>query len=188
MLFTIIDFVEAPSQMLENWCWEPSVLQKFAFHYKTKEPIPDDLVKRLVAAKNVGAGLFNLRQVFFGLIDMKIHNTEDPDIDTTKLYRELREQVSRFNSGPETSWPLAQWGHMMGGYDAGYYSYLWSQVFSADMFYSRFKEEGVDNKDTGRSYRDEILKPGSSLDGGDMIRNFLGREPNNKAFLKSIGL
>ncbi|KAJ1915258.1 metalloendopeptidase [Mycoemilia scoparia] len=182
------DFVEAPSQMLENWCWEPTVLQKFAFHYKTDKPIPSDLVERLVAARNVGAGLVNLRQIFFGLFDMEIHNTENPDIDTTKLYSELREKVTRFKNGPKEVWPLATFGHMMGGYDAGYYGYMWSEVFSADMFYSRFKEEGIDNVETGRSYREEILKPGGSRDGNDMIRNFLGREPNNKAFLKSIGL
>ena len=183
------DFVEAPSQMLENWCWEPEVLRKFAFHYKTKEPIPEDLVDRLVKAKNVGAGVVNLRQIFFGLFDMAIHNTEDPKIDTTKLYSKMREQITRFKDSPEgKTWPLATFGHMMGGYDAGYYGYMWSQVFSADMFYSRFKSEGVDNPVTGRSYRDEILRPGGSRDANTMIHSFLGRDPNNKAFLKSIGL
>ncbi|KAJ2858282.1 metalloendopeptidase [Coemansia erecta] len=182
------DFVEAPSQMLENWGWEPSVLRRFAVHYKTGEPIPEDLVKRLVAAKNEGAGLFNLRQVFFGLFDMAIHNTTNGDIDIKAIYSGLREEVGRFKSGDADSWGAATFGHMMGGYDARYYGYLWSLVFSADMYAARFVKEGVRNPQTGLDYRHEILQPGGSRDAAISLEKFLGRKPNNEAFLKSIGL
>ncbi|KAI7827287.1 hypothetical protein BX661DRAFT_182988 [Kickxella alabastrina] len=163
-----MDFIEAPSQMLENWGWEPSVLRQFAVHHKTGEPIPEDLVKRLVAAKNEGAGLFNLRQVFFGLFDMAIHNTADGNVDVKAVYRELREKTTHGTCGAAT------FGHMMGGYDAGYYGYLWAKVFSSDMYASRFLKDGVDNPQTGLDYRREILLPGGSRDAS--------------AFLESIGL
>ncbi|KAJ1962835.1 metalloendopeptidase [Dipsacomyces acuminosporus] len=182
------DFVEAPSQMLENWCWEPSVLRQFAVHYKSGEPIPDELVKRLVAAKNESAGLLNLRQVVFGLYDMAIHNTEDGKVDVKELFNTLREDIGRFKNGDIDTWGSSTFGHMMGGYDAGYYGYLWSEVFSADMFDSRFLSEGVDNAKTGLDYRRQILLPGSSRDASISLEKFLGRKPNNKAFLKSIGL
>ncbi|KAJ2744446.1 metalloendopeptidase [Coemansia sp. BCRC 34301] len=182
------DFVEAPSQMLENWSWEPSVLQKFAVHHQTGEPIPEALVKRLVAAKNEGAGLFNLRQLFFGLYDMGIHNTADGKVDVKELYNELYEDVARFKMGSHDTWGIATIGHMMGGYDAGYYGYMWSQVFSADMYASRFVKDGVFNPQTGLDYRYEILRPGNSRDAMDSLVKFMGRKPNNRAFLKSIGL
>ncbi|KAJ2784815.1 metalloendopeptidase [Coemansia interrupta] len=185
------DFVEAPSQMLENWGWEPSVLSQFAVHYKTGEPIPADLVKRMVAAKNEGAGLFNLRQVFFGLFDMAIHDTTDGKVDAKAAYNRLREDVSMFKNGDTDTWGMATFGHMMGGYDAGYYGYLWSQVFSADiadMYASRFLKDGVESPKTGMDYRREILRPGGSRDASVSLEKFLGRKPNNKAFLRSIGL
>ncbi|KAJ2643762.1 metalloendopeptidase [Coemansia sp. RSA 1694] len=182
------DFVEAPSQMLENWSWEPSVLQKFAVHHQTGESIPEALVKRLVAAKNEGAGLFNLRQLFFGLYDMGIHNTADGKVDVKELYNSLYEDIARFQIGSHDTWGIATIGHMMGGYDAGYYGYMWSQVFSADMYASRFVKDGVFNPQTGLDYRYEILRPGNSRDAMDSLVKFMGRKPNHHAFLKSIGL
>ncbi|KAJ2042084.1 metalloendopeptidase [Coemansia sp. S16] len=137
------DFVEAPSQMLENWSWEPSVLQKFSMHHQTGKPIPEVLVKRHVAAKNEDASLFNLRQLFFGLYDMGIHNTADGKVDTKELYNKLYEDIARFKIGSHDTWGIATIGHMMGGYDAGYYGYMWSQVFSADMYASRFVKDAA---------------------------------------------
>ncbi|KAJ2017253.1 metalloendopeptidase, partial [Coemansia sp. S85] len=151
-------------------------------------PIPEALVKRLVAAKNEGAGLFNLRQLFFGLYDMAIHNTADGKVDVKGLYNELYEDIARFQNGSHDTWGIATIGHMMGGYDAGYYGYMWSQVFSADMYASRFVKDGVFNPQTGLDYRYEILRPGSSRDAMDSLIKFMGRKPNNRAFLKSIGL
>ncbi|KAJ2006710.1 metalloendopeptidase [Coemansia thaxteri] len=182
------DFVEAPSQMLENWSWEPSVLRRFAVHHQTGSPIPEALVKRLVNAKNEGAGLANLRQIFFGMFDMAIHNSAEDDVDIKQAYDQLYEDICRFSLGPHKTWVAATFGHMMGGYDAGYYGYLWSEVFSADMYDTRFRNDGVDNPQTGLDYRNEILRPGYSRDAMDSLEIFLGRKPNNRAFLKSIGL
>ncbi|KAJ2673360.1 metalloendopeptidase [Coemansia sp. RSA 1085] len=182
------DFIECPSQLFENWGWEPSVLQKFARHYKTGEPIPQQLVERLVAAKNEGAGLFNLRQVFFGMFDMAIHNTVDARVDIRSTYMKLREQITRFHgSSNRECCGAATFGHMMGGYDAGYYGYLWAKSFSADMYATRFAN-AIEDPRTGMDYRRHILQPGGSKDAAVGLEKFLGRNPNNAAFLKSIGL
>lgn len=188
------DFVEAPSQMLENWCWEADVLAELSAHYKKidsvtgkPERIPTDLCNKLVATKNVNAGLMNLRQIFFAKFDMQMHTAPADHLDSSQLYDDLRKNIALIPNAPDT-FPAATFGHVMGGYDAGYYGYLWSQVFSADMFYSRFKKEGVQNADVGRDYRKHILQPGGSVDGGDMLQNFLGRKPSSDAFLTSIGL
>ncbi|KAJ2846394.1 metalloendopeptidase, partial [Coemansia erecta] len=183
-----MDFIEAPSQMLENWGWERSVLRRFAVHHKTGKPIPEELVARMIAAKNEGAGLFNLRQAFFGLFDMAIHNTTNPNVDIRILYRTMRQEITRFAGGDANACGAATFGHMMGGYDAGYYGYQWAKVFSADMYASRFLKDGVDNQQTGIAYRREILEPGGSRDASVSLEKFLGRKPNNDAFLKSIGL
>ncbi|KAJ1718799.1 metalloendopeptidase [Coemansia biformis] len=182
-----MDFVEAPSQLLENWGWEPAVLRRLAVHHKTGEPIPEDLVERLVAAKNEGSGLSNLRQIFFGLYDMAIHNTRDGDVDVCALYRTLREQITRFAGTSESTCGAATFGHLLGGYDAQYYVYLWAKVFSADMYESRFKRDGLADPQTGLDYRREILQPGGARDAMDSMVRFLGRKPNNRAFLHSIG-
>ncbi|KAJ1720965.1 metalloendopeptidase [Coemansia erecta] len=182
------DFVEAPSQMLENWAWEPSVLQKFAVHYKTGVPIPEDLIKRLVASKNHGAGLGNLFQLAMALYDMEIHMIEDGTIDVKAVYNGTRDEVSLFKGGDEDSWTMATFGHLIGGYSAGYYGYLWSEVYSADMFEARFLKDGIDNPQTGMDYRREILFPGGSRDASVSLEKFLGRKPDSTAFMRSIGL
>ncbi|KAJ2352660.1 metalloendopeptidase, partial [Coemansia sp. RSA 2618] len=183
------DFIECPSQLFENWGWEPTVLQKFAVHHRTKEPIPNHLVAQLVAARNEGAGLFNLRQVFFGMFDMAIHNTKDGSIDVKTVYRTLREQITRFAGDRSAeSCGAATFGHMMGGYDAGYYGYLWAKSFSADMYATRFRKDGISNPQTGTDYRRDILRPGGSIDAAVGLEKFLSRTPNNAAFLESIGL
>ncbi|OMJ24533.1 Thimet oligopeptidase [Smittium culicis] len=182
------DFVEAPSQMLENWCWQPEVLQNFGKHYLTGEPIPEQLVHQLIKTKNLGAGLFNLRQIFFGLFDMAIHNTESEDIDINEIYSTLRKEICKIDVGEEKTWPSATFGHMMGGYDSGYYGYMWSDVFSADMFYSRFYKQGLFNEKSGIDYRNEILLPGGSRDAMESLVAFLGREPEMEPFLRSIGM
>ncbi|RKP26779.1 soluble angiotensin II-binding protein-like protein [Syncephalis pseudoplumigaleata] len=181
------DFVEAPSQMLENWCWDAATLEKLSAHYIRKdEPLPKELIQKMVEAKNLNAGLLNLRQIFFGTFDMTLHSSEET-LDTTALWAKLREEVTLIKNMPDT-WGASTFGHIMGGYDAGYYGYLWSEVFSADMFFSRFEKEGVENPKTGMDYRMHILQPGGSIDGGDMLHNFLGRAPTMDAFLRSIGL
>lgn len=187
------DFVEAPSQMLENWCWDKATLKRLSKHYQTGEPLKDDLIERLIKTDKFMAGLGNLRQIFFGLFDMTIHSVgadlKLPTGDETinDLYARMKAEITLI-PGAEGTCPAASFGHMMGGYDAGYYGYLWSKVFSSDMFASRFEAEGLENQVTGMSYRMEILYPGGSRDGMDSIRGFLGREPNQDAFLRSIGL
>ena len=179
------DFVEAPSQMLERWAWDPQVLKKISKHYKTDEALPDDLIKRMIAAKNFGAGGMYLRQDFFAQYDMTLH-TADTTPDTTKLYFELTKKIRGLPLTKGTI-PQASFGHIMGGYDAGYYGYLWSEVIAED-FFGEFKKNGIFNPETGLKFRREILEKGGTLDEEKMVENFLGRPADNKPFLKSIGL
>lgn len=179
------DFVEAPSQMLERWAWDPQVLKKISKHYKTGESLPDDLIKRMIAAKNFGAGGMYLRQDFFAQYDMTLH-TADTTPDTTKLYFELTKKIRGLPLTKGTI-PQASFGHIMGGYDAGYYGYLWSEVIAED-FFGEFKKNGIFNLETGLKFRREILEKGGTLDEEKMVENFLGRPADNKPFLKSIGL
>jgi len=177
------DFVEAPSQMLEHWVWDPEVLNRFAAHHGTGAPLPAALVDAMIRAKNVSSGLRELRQMFFARLDFKFHSPGF-DGDTTKAVRELY---------PITSFPYpsgthfqAGFGHLF-GYDAGYYGYLWSRVFGDDMF-TRFERAGVFDRQTGLDYRRKILERGGTVDGDVLVRDFLGREPNSDAFLRGLGL
>lgn len=179
------DFVEAPSQMLERWAWDPQVLKKISKHYKTGEALPDELIKRMIAAKNFGAGGMYLRQDFFAQYDMTLH-TADTTPDSTKLYFELTKKIRGLPLTKGTI-PQASFGHIMGGYDAGYYGYLWSEVIAED-FFGEFKKHGIFNPETGLKFRREILEKGGTLDEEKMVENFLGRPADNKPFLKSIGL
>ncbi|MGZ8755321.1 MAG: M3 family metallopeptidase [Acidimicrobiia bacterium] len=178
------DFVEAPSQIMEEWCWQPDVLQTFARHYQTGDPIPKELVRDLIRARHLNVALHTLRQVSFGVFDMGLHGPGDhSDLD---LIHERAETVGLLPPHEGTFFP-ASFGHLLGGYDAGYYGYLWSKVYGLDMF-SRFAEQGVTSPKVGHQYRREILEPGGSLDGDQLLRNFLGREPSNEAFLHHIGI
>ncbi|MEK7858449.1 MAG: M3 family metallopeptidase [Elusimicrobiota bacterium] len=182
---TARDFVEAPSQMLQNWVWDPEVLASLSGHYKNpSQKLPPELLGKMIAAKNVNSGLVNLRQLFFASIDMSYHGPL-PVADTTAQYQKLAGRISMIPMTPGTH-PEASFGHLM-GYDAGYYGYMWSKVYAEDMF-SRFAEEGILNPVAGRRYRENILEPGSSRDEMESLKTFLGREPNEEAFLKSLGL
>ncbi|MGB5286944.1 MAG: M3 family metallopeptidase [Ignavibacteriaceae bacterium] len=181
------DFVEAPSQFLENWTWDYDALKLFAKHYKTGEVLPQELFDIMVAAKNVGSGLANTQQVFYGLIDFTLHDKYDPTSSktTTEIVKELQEKVTLYPFLDGTHMQAA-FGHLM-GYAAGYYSYLWALVYAQDMF-SVFEKNGVMDVKTGLKFRDVILSNGGSRDELEMVREFLGREPNQDAFFKSIGL
>jgi thimet oligopeptidase len=177
------DFVEAPSQIMEHWTWRPDVLKRFARHFETGEPIPTDLVDQLVAARLLNKAMWQLRQMTYGWWDQEIHGGPDRDIDT--IYND----GSKISLLPhhEGTFALASFGHLMGGYDASYYGYMWAEVFGDDMF-SRFEDEGVTNPEVGLAYRREVLGRGGALDADEMLVNFLGRKPSDEAFLKKLGI
>ncbi|BGP17854.1 hypothetical protein JCM10213_008348 [Rhodosporidiobolus nylandii] len=181
------DFVEAPSQMLENWCWTPAQLRSLSSHIETHESLPNDLIDKIIASKKLGQGLFNLRQLFFGKYDMLLHTTKhDLSVDEmSKLWCDLREQTSLVTIGDEVVGGQSGFAHIAGGYSAGYYGYLYSQVFSADMWATVFEKDPM-SKEAGRQYREKILQVGGSRDEMDSLVDFLGRKPNNDAFLKSL--
>jgi len=178
------DFVEAPSQMLENWVWEPAILEKISGHYTdhTKK-LPKDLLQKMLAARDFQQGRFNTRQLTFGLFDLAIH-TDPGSIDVTKAYDEIFRELTGIDQAPNSHFP-ATFGHLMGGYDGGYYGYLWSKVYAQDMF-TVFQKEGVLSAKAGARYRDNILAPGDMEDANVLLKKFLGREPNNKAFFKYL--
>jgi thimet oligopeptidase len=183
------DFVEAPSQMFENWIWDADVLKTFARHYETGEPFPDDLLAGMLKARHLGSGMAAERQFFYGLFDMTCHVDPDGEIDTTQLAHDLwdpaKENVELYDPVPGT-WFQAAFGHLT-GYQAGYYGYQWSLVYACDMF-QRFKELGMLDPEAGKYYRDKILARGGTLDGLDLVKDYLGREPDLSAYLKHLGL
>ncbi|KAF8650117.1 hypothetical protein AX16_005354 [Volvariella volvacea WC 439] len=177
------DFVEAPSQMLENWCWEPKVLEKMSSHYKTREPLSSDLIQKIIKSRYVNVGLFYLRQLFFAKFDIKVH-TDQEEEDYTLLWNNLRETISLVKAGIPAP-GQGTFGHITGGYDAGYYGYTYSLVFAADMYATVFKADPLDPA-RGKQYRDKILRAGGSRDETVSLEDFLGRPPNSDAFLKEL--
>ena len=178
------DFVEAPSQIMENWCWDASVLGRFARHHETGEPIPTELVTRLTDARNLNVALFNLRQIFLGQIDLDVHNTLDvPDPLEVEITRAV---LTTFAHQPGT-FIMPSFGHLLGGYDAGYYGYLWAQVYGQDMF-TAFSDRDILSSDVGMRYRRDILEPNGTIDAADLVVRFLGRDPSNQAFLQHLGI
>jgi len=180
------DFVEAPSQMLENWVFEPAVLDRISGHWQEpSRKLPKETIERLRAARTFDAGYKYTRQLFLASFDHALHTgggEVDPGAVELATYRAIMGVVP-----PAEQRMGASFGHLMGGYDAGYYGYLWSEVFAADMF-SRFASEGVMNGRLGRRYRETILAKGRSVDPSELLKEFLGREPSQESFLKRLGL
>ena len=181
------DFVEAPSQLLENWVWNYDALKLFAKHYKTGKVMPKELFDKMYAAKNVGSGLSTLQQIFYGTIDFTYHDKYNPEGNesTTDVLKSLQNKIT-FYPYLEGTHMQAAFGHLM-GYSAGYYGYLWALVYAQDMF-SVFEKNGIMNEEVGKRYRQVILSKGGSEKEINMVEEFLGRPPNDEAYLKSLGL
>ncbi len=179
------DFVEAPSQMFEEWVWTPETLSLFANHYETGEPMPDELIEGMIAAKNLQSGIKTEGQIFLGMVDQAYHTDEDGVVDTTQVGYDIHDEVRMYPHTPG-SYFQGSFGHLT-GYQAGYYGYLWSLVYAQDMF-QRFKELGMLNPEAGAYYRDKILSKGGTEDSLDLVTDYLGREPSMDAFLESLGL
>jgi len=183
----VIDFVEAPSQIYENWAWNKETLSLFAKHYETGEIIPDELLDKMLSVKNLNSGLSALGQLFYGTYALTLHDTYVPygKENSTEIGYQLRKEILG-NEYPDNSHFEASFGHLI-GYKAGYYSYMWSKLYAQDMW-SVFENEGVLNPEVGMRYRELILEPSDSKDALEMVKEFLGRDPNERALLKDLGL
>ncbi|MBS1875133.1 MAG: M3 family metallopeptidase [Acidobacteria bacterium] len=185
------DFVELPSQIMENWCWEREALDLFARHYQTSEPIPEDLFQKMRRARVFRAANAQMRQLGFGFTDLALHRQYDPTRDGGVIAYAKRALAS-FSPAklPENYAMIASFTHLFAspvGYGAGYYSYKWAEVLEADAF-TRFRQEGIFNQQVGRQYRDRILAKGDSEDPADLYRSFMGRDPDPQALLERAGL
>lgn len=179
------DFVEAPSQMFENWLFDAEVLNLFARHYKTGEEIPAEMVEGLIRSRTLGSGLSTEGQILNGLADQRYHTNPDGQLDTTAIYHETRRDATLFEPLAHT-YNQAGFGHLM-HYDAAYYGYMWSLVYAEDM-YEHFRGQGMLDPAAGREYRTKILARGGTLDEMDLLKDYLGREPKTDAFLRRLGL
>ena len=195
------DFVEMPSQVMENWCYEPTFLSTFARHYQTGEPLPTEYIDKIRAAQNHLAGWLCLRQLNLGYTDIAFHTLEIengklkienrlPHPDNSQFKAEEVEAAAMTNLLPRVPGccTATNFSHIFGGgYASGYYGYKWAEVLDADIF-SRFKEEGIFNKETAKRFRREVLSKGGTEHPSVLFKNFMGREPDNKALLKRMNL
>ena len=185
------DFVELPSQIMENWTWEREALDLFARHYQSGSPIPDDLFQKMIRARNFRSANAQMRQLGFGFIDLALHIDYNPakDGDVMDYSRRLLQQFSPAPLPPEHAM-IASFTHLFAspvGYGAGYYSYKWAEVLDADAF-SRFRETGIFSREVGLEFREKILARGDSEDPAELYRNFMGRDPDLNALLERSGL
>lgn len=183
------DAVELPSQFMENWCWEPEAIPLISGHYQTGEPLPQSLLDKMLAAKNFQSGLQMIRQLEFSLFDFRLHAEYNPATPKSaqEVLNEVRELIAVIKP-PAFNRFENSFSHIFaGGYAAGYYSYKWAEVLSADA-YSRFEEEGIFNAQTGASFLQEILQQGGSRAPMELFKNFRGREPQIDALLRHSGI
>ncbi|WP_417217653.1 oligopeptidase A [Alcanivorax sp.] len=181
------DAVELPSQFLENWCWTEEGIALISGHYQTGEPLPKEKLEKMLAAKNFQGAMQMVRQIEFSLFDMRIHAEYQPGLNIYQVLNEVREQVAVIQPPAFNRFPNS-FGHIFaGGYAAGYYSYKWAEVLSADA-YSRFEEEGEFNEETGRAFRTEILAKGGSREPMELFKAFRGREPSVEPLLRHCGI
>jgi oligopeptidase A len=185
------DFVELPSQIMENWCWERESLDFFAEHYETGEKIPQELLDKMRRARTFRAASAQMRQLGFATVDLYLHTEFEPDVEID-IVSQTNDILQRFTPVPlpDNYGMVLSFTHLFAspvGYAAGYYSYKWAEVLDADAF-SRFKQEGVLNTTVGREYRAKILAKGNSEEPRDLFRAFMGRDPVQDALLRRIGL
>ena len=182
------DFVELPSQIMENWAYEPEFLQSFAKHYKTGETIPAELIEKISASRNYNAAYLQVRQLNFGILDMAWHDqktmSEEP---TVEFEKRVLSRMAVLPDVPGTAISTSITHLFSGGYAAGYYSYKWSEVLEADAF-SLFKEKGIFSREVAESFRANILSKGGSEDEAVMYRNFRGHDPEVGALLRKLGI
>lgn len=182
------DFVELPSQLLENWCYEKECLDKFVKHYKTGESIPQEYIDQIEASKKFRTGSMSLRQLSLGQLDMKWHTTPTHEIKDPVTFEKTSMEKMEIYPKIEGSFMSSQFGHLFqGGYAAGYYSYKWAEVLDADVFES-FKEKGIYNQQVATSLKENILSKGGTEDPEELFIRFKGRKANEKALLKRTGL
>lgn len=188
------DAVELPSQLMENWCWEPAALALISGHYQSGEPLPDDLLAKMLAAKNFQAGMRSMRQLEFALFDFLLHQHAQsalPQQSAGEFVRDTLEKVRQRTTVfavPDCNRFENSFSHIFaGGYAAGYYSYKWAEVLSADVF-SRFVDNGVFNTNTGTEFLDKILSRGGGANALTLFTDFMGREPTPAALLRQEGL
>jgi len=173
------DFVEAPSQMLEEWVWTPETLQTFARHYQTNEPIPADLVKRMKSADEFGKGIFVRQQMFYAATSLELHTRDPKGLDTGKVVAELQNKLTPFKFVDGTHFEES-FTHL-DGYSAIYYTYMWSLVIAKDMF-TVFSKQGLMNPEAARLYRRTVLEPGGSKPAAELVKDFLGRPYTFEAY------
>ncbi|GLS84993.1 oligopeptidase A [Paraferrimonas haliotis] len=183
------DAVELPSQFLENWCYQEEALAIISGHYETKEPLPKALLDNMLAAKNFQSGMMMLRQLEFSLFDFRLHHefSHAAKVDVQALLNDVREQTAVIKA-PDFNRFQTSFSHIFaGGYAAGYYSYKWAEVLSADAF-AKFEEDGIFNQETGQAFLTNILQKGGSEEAMDLFVGFRGREPQIDALLRHSGI